>query len=228
MSVSGQDEDAVQDINEGYVELYNHVLTLNTKGPENEKVPIEYVFKILVRQTDDVLESVRFQLSNNKDLDFLYESTYSEEEFNEMKQEQDLEIQFADFPNVIRQLINTCVKQDESDVEAKEKQFKVSLKDKDPESQEDDQDEHNEEESSPETRYFLISQRLDFTSVIIFNLIFKRCEENRVERISQHRYDDLSKKLQAASTEYKDMLKRLQRQAPKILQGFKPNETQQK
>lgn len=227
MSTSGPVATEADDINEGFVPIYVTPLNLKLKNAQGEKELKEVVFKILVRQTDDILESVRFQIANDKELDFLYESTYDEQSFEAMKDRQHLEIDFSDFPNVVRQLVATIVKQDEANMEDGE--YKASFKDRD-----EPQSDESGEEASPEEEdagagpgrkcFFIVYQRLEFCRVQIFKLVFTEAERERVQRISQARYDEVASKLKAVETEFKDIYKRIQRQAPKILADFKLQE----
>ena len=71
--------DSQSDINEGYVVIYVTKLNLKLKKDdveENQKIPYETVFKIYVKQNNDELESVLFELSDDKRLDFLFRSVY--------------------------------------------------------------------------------------------------------------------------------------------------------
>ena len=131
-----------KDITEGFVPIYITPLRLKCKGEDTDgKKKKNVEFKILVRQPDDDLESVRFQIANDKELNFMYESTYDKEAFEAMKESQGLEIEFSDFPNVVRQEIATFVKQEEAMVDREQQMYKVSFS---------DQDEEEEEESEGE------------------------------------------------------------------------------
>lgn len=209
------------DINEGYVVIFVTKLELKLKRDdteENQKIPYETVFKIYVKQNNDELESVLFELSDDKCLDFLFQSRYNKEKFEELKDEQNLEIEFDDFPNVIRQVITVINKQDPDD--KSEGRYKVSFK----ANEEQEPQDENEEEEAIDDRFLIISQYLEFCPVEIFKLTFERCSDELVHQISQSRYDEISQKLKAVQTEYKDILKRLQRQAPKILEDYKPDD----
>ena len=212
------------DINEGFIQIFSTNLELKLRfgeGDESQKVPHVTVFKIFVRQDNDVLESVRFQLSDDKRLNFLYEADYNDEQFNAIKQEQGLEIEFDDFPNVIRQLVTTVTKQDNN--ELNEGDYKISFKEKNGDDESQDSDQENEDEDETIKRYFIISQKLEFCNVEIFKLVFHACDAGRIGLISQSRYNEISQKLKDIDREYKDIYKRLQRQAPKILSDFKPS-----
>lgn len=223
MSTHNDDHEVQEDIDEGFVVIYVTKLNLKLKkddNPENQKIQYETVFKIYVKQNNDELESVLFELSDDKRLDFLFRSVYDKEKFENLKEEQNLEIEFDDFPNVIRQVITVINKQDPDD--KSEGKYKVSFKSEESQEQEGDE----EEEESFDSRYLIISQYLEFCPVEIFKLTFERCSEDIVQRISQSRYDEISQKLKAVQTEYKDIIKRLQRQAPKIYADLKKQEEQ--
>lgn len=220
---------ASEDINEGFVPIYATTITLKFANEEGKKAPEATRFKIFVRQTDDILEAVRFQLSKDDELNFLYECTYTEKEFKKMRREQQLDIDFNDFPNVVRQLVATIVKGKELGNE--ESQYKASFKDYDDPKSENEEEEEEEEEETQEKneedvddstqRFFIVYQRLEFCKVQIFKLAFKECPIERIEKIAQARYDELSAQYKAVDTEYKDIYKRIERQARGILATFK-------
>jgi hypothetical protein len=207
---------------EGYVPIYEVPLQFAIKDASGRKILKSVVFKICIRQTDDVLQAVHFQISDDKELDFLYESTYTAREFQEMKTRQSLEIDFVDFPNVVRQLVANVVRQGERHDEVAE--YEISFKTRDDPRTDDDLQATGPAEEDPRIRYFIIYQRLEFCRVPISKLRFTQCDDWRAGQISQRRYDELSAKLKAVETEFKDIYKRLQRQAPKILSDFKPAE----
>ncbi|KAK8891212.1 hypothetical protein M9Y10_028418 [Tritrichomonas musculus] len=216
-------ESATQDLNEGYVPIYATHIMLKFKSEQfdGQKILKDVVFKIFVLQDNDVLTSVRFQLSDDQELDFLYEADYDSERFEQIKQEQNLEIEFEDFPNVIRQLITTINNQGTDELE--EGDYKLSFKDHDTsgEDQENNSvDQNEEEEEELKVRYFIISQKIEICVVEIFKLVFVECAGEKVQRISQSRYDEISAQLKLVDTELKDIKKRLQRQAPKLLQEY--------
>ena len=222
MNISGAVATEADDINEGFVAIYVTPLKLKLKNASGQKEEKEIVFKILVRQTDDILESVRFQIANDKELDFLYEATYNQESFDAMKRRQHLDIDFNDFPNVVRQLVGTVVKQDESEMEDGE--YKVSFKESDDPLSEDEEPEPEQAEGELGRCFFIVYQRLEFCRVQIMKIVFNEADRERVDRISQARYDEVAAKFKAVETEYKDIYKRIQRQAPKILADFKTQE----
>ena len=163
--------DNESELNEQYVPIYATHITLKFKSEEmgNQKVPRDVVFKIFVLQDNDILTSVRFQLSDDRELDFLYEADYDADRFNEIKEEQNLEIEFDDFPNVIRQLITTIKNQDPE--ELNEGDYKLSFKDHDT-SEENASSELNEEEEEEEKKkYFIITQKIEIFDVEIFKLV---------------------------------------------------------
>lgn len=212
-----------EDINEGFVSIYATTITLKFTNEEGDKAPEQTRFKIFVRQNDDVLEAVRFQLAKDDELNFLYECTYTEEDFEKMRDEQDLEIDFNDFPNVVRQLVATIVKSQELGMMKSE--YKASFNDHDDPKSEDEEAE--EDETKPEEddgsvkRFFIVYQRLEFCKVPIFKLTFKECAIERIEKIAQARYDEIAAQFKAVDTEYKDIYKRIERQCKGLLVGLK-------
>lgn len=201
--MSGE-ESIASDLDEGYVPIYvTHVQLKIKKDGENgiEKYKKDAVFKIFVKQDDDVLNSVRLQLSDDQRLDFLYEADYGSEEFERLREEQQLEIEFDDFPNVIRKLMTTIIQQ--GDDTLNEGDYKIAFKDTD-----------------SDGICLIISQKIDICTVEIFRLEFIQITGERVQKIAQSRFDDISKKLKAIEIEYKDTIKRIERQAPKLIHNY--------
>jgi hypothetical protein len=190
---------------------------------------LNVVFKILLKQEEDTLQSVRFQLSNDQELDFLYEATYDESSFSELHRRQGLEIEFTDFPNVVRQQILTLVNQTKDGSE--HHRFKAVLTSEDDKGLDEDDDYDEEEESgvgiSGAKKFFIIYQNLDFCRVQVFKFTFTSSNVAKTSQISQARYDELSAKLKNLETEYKDLFKRVQRTSPKLLDGLKREDEDQ-
>jgi hypothetical protein len=219
------------DVSDGFALLFKKVVRVKNKDGESRS-DLEVVFKILLKQEEDTLRSVRFQLSNDQELDFLYEVTYDENGFAELHRRQGLEIEFSDFPNVVRQQILTLVNQTTEGSE--HHRFKAVLTSEDDKASDEDDgyDEEEavaaaaEEESHPK-KFFIIYQNLDHCRVQVFKFAFVPCDVIKTSQISQARYDELSGKLKALETEYKDLFKRVQRTSPKLLHTLKIDDDDQ-
>jgi hypothetical protein len=208
------------DVSEGYVQLLRTELRVKAKEGDVHRY-VEVVFKILLKQEEDTLQSVRFQLSNDQELDFLFEVTYDESGFSEVKRRQGLEVEFSDFPNVVHQQLVALVQQRKDGSERP--RFKAILTSEDDKAWEEDDgyEADEEEEAGGEKKFLIIYQNLDFCRVQVFKFGFERCELRKTSRISQARYDELVAKLKSLETEYKDIFKRIQRTAPKLLEGLR-------
>ena len=115
-----------------------------------------------------------------------------------------MDIEFNDFPNVVRQLVATIVRGE--DFGAAESEYKASFKVHDDEDEEEDKSDETKTEEATK-RFFIIYQKLEFCKVQICKLAFEECDIARVEKISQARYDEISAKLKAVETEFKDIYK---------------------
>jgi hypothetical protein len=196
-----------------FVQLYTTYLDVRTKDQSQVKGTKKIVFRIYVHQENDRLYEVRFQISNDEELDFLYESTYDSQRFDKMKADQHLELDFSDFPNVVRQQIIALLR--EADVPGSERRYKV-LWTEIPEIPEID-----EEEDADDDGFLVIYERLEFSRPPIFSLRFTPCPIERSEAISQARYNEVTALLKALETEYRDAYRRVQRTAPNLLRGLK-------
>jgi hypothetical protein len=210
------------DANEGFVQIYAHALNFPVKRGTDPKAPQDLIFKILIFQHEDVLERVRFQLSDEEELGFLYEATYDVARFNGLKDADGLEFDFPDLANVVRQLLNELIKQ--ADAGQDDPTYKAVFKiDVPPEARDPPAEPQDEEEEEPgPANLFIISQLLNLRRVPLLTLEFDQCPPERSTAVSQARYNELVAKYKEIWTEYNDILKRLERQAPKTLQSFKP------
>jgi hypothetical protein len=223
---------------ENYVQLYSTYLEVKTKDEARNKSRKTIVFRIYIQQTDDELTNVRFQISNDDQLEYLFEITYNKDTFATMKAHQHLELDFPDFPNVVRQQILAVLR--ETDVSEADRRYKViftDIDDRSPDDADDDYDDRNagpvaddapeEEEEEQRVTYFIVYEKLEFCRAQVFKFEFNPCKADRTAAISQARYDELTAKLKALETEYKDAYKRVQRTNPSVLKGFKTDlETQ--
>lgn len=210
-----------QDDDAEYVPIYDTKIDLkvrvNVENEQQQKYTQIAVFKILVRQSNDQLECVRFQLSDDEQLNFLYRADYDEQRFEEMKSEQDLDITFEDFPNVVRQIITQYTKPESKASKSYKVSFITGVQDED---EDVDDDQNQDDEPRPDICSLIIGQKLEFCTVEIFNIQFAHCDPERIKIISQRRYDEISQKLKEVQTEYKDICKRLQRQAPALFNKY--------
>jgi hypothetical protein len=205
---------AQDDPNQGYVQIHATALNLPVKR-EAQKLVQNLIFKILVLQREDTLESVRFQFSDEEELGFLYEGTYDLARFNTMKEEQALEFDFGDLANVVRQLLGQLPQ--DVNLDGQDTPYKAVFKigEEPPPIEEED------DEPLPPLNVFVISQLLNLRKVPLLTLDFDQCPPERSTAVSQARYNESVAKLKELKTEYTDIVKRLERQAPKILQSFK-------
>jgi hypothetical protein len=225
-----------------YVQLYSTPLQVKDKTAERPNQDI--VFRIYIRQENDELNSVRFQISKDSKLDYLYEATYDKTEFEAMKSRQHLDLEFEDFPSVVRQQIIDVLRKTDFDdsqrssadsmKEPRQAPFKVVLAERDegePDEEEDGGDDRkapslagSEEEEVPSTKYFIVYQKLEFCRAQVFKFLFTQADSERTAEISQARYDELMARLKAVETDYKDAYKRVHRTSPNILKTFKPDD----
>jgi hypothetical protein len=207
--------------NEGHVPFFTTYLDVVSKDGVGGKAPQRIVFRIFIRQDNDLLSSVRLQISTDSELDFLYEATYDAGAFEAMKARQRLELDFADFPNVVRQQIAAVIR--EADLGCAERRLKAVLLPEDPAAGDDDEYDDPDGADARGARLFVVFQRLDFCRVEILKFRLAPVPAERTAQISQMRFDELAARLRALETEYKDVYKRVQRTAPAALAGFDPD-----
>jgi hypothetical protein len=149
---------------------------------------------------NDQLDSLRIRFFSNEQISFVFEHTFTKENYEEFKKDQQLEVEFDEFPNVLEEVLSNVSLTDDSSetyhaILKSEGDDKVSLS---------------------------ILQELELCTTDIFKLDLEKCKSDRIVEISQKRYDELTKEYQKVCIQYKDMIKRIKRQDPDILKNFKP------
>jgi hypothetical protein len=188
-----------------YVLFNAFSLDITLKDLDNNKSVHRINLRIFTHAENDVLASVRFQISKDEDLDFLYDVTYNPTSFHDMRARQHIDLNFADFPNVICHHIQNAIS--EMDLPQTERTLKMFLA------------------SSPASDrfYFHIYQKLPFCRVELFKLEFVALPGDRIISIAQARYQELAERLKDLDAELKNLFERAQRTAPSAVKGFKIN-----
>ncbi|EAY10546.1 hypothetical protein TVAG_184480 [Trichomonas vaginalis G3] len=200
MSVSGEAEGEFEIFFDQDVPIENR-LDASPEEVEKDEPGEEFTnFSIVVylKQTDDEVDAIKIQLYSKDVLSFLYEGEMSKEDFETFKSEQELDIDFNDFPNILREVLG----QINEDIE--ENGYNARL--------------IPDEENSCR---LIIKQDLELCTTEIFNIKLTGAGNERIRKVSQTRYNELSKRDNALRTQYKDLIKRIRRPDPKILQDFK-------
>ena len=195
---SNEDPDA------GFTLLFDKEISYELPSEGQEEEDSETVksgkvnVQVHIKQNDDNLEAVRLRFLSKDDIRYLYEKVYDSEEFESIKEGQELNIEFNDFPNALEEVLEQVTEDGEEGYKA------VMIQ--------------NEEEEKAE---LVLQQDLDLCTTDIFKFELEACPRERVEKISQERYNELCKQYDEIATKYKDMIKRIKRQDPKILSTFK-------
>ena len=167
-----------------------------TDQNEEEEISVfDLHIAVSIDQTDDQLNAVNIRFTSGDDIRYLFEGEYTEESFEEMKTDQELEIDFNDFPNVLQEVLDKVPDEYKATIKLHDEGHKVTL---------------------------ALQQELEFCTTDIFTFTLDLASAERIEKVSQERYNELLKQYQQISTQYKDMVKRIKRQDPKILDTLKP------
>ena len=177
----------------------NEVETENEEE-EEKGVDSDLIIEVYIQQTEDNLEAVKMRFLSKDDLRFLFEKVYRPEDFDEIKKEQELEFDFGDFPNVLEEILGFVTAHSENE------NYKAIWN------------------TEGNQGILIIEEDLDLCVTEIFNFRLDQCSVERIKRVSQDRYNELNHKYQELMTQYKDMVKRIKRQDPKILATFRPVE----
>ena len=152
-----------------------------------------------ILQNEDELKSVALRFTSGNDIQFLFEAEYDEKAFETLKTDQDLEIDFNDFPNILQEVLEKVP----NTYTAKTHQY--------------DKDE----------RSYLrlkIQQDLELCTQDIFTFDLPLATVERIKQVSQDRYNAYRERYQKVWVQYQDMIKRIKRQDPKILTSFRVQE----
>ena len=167
-----------------------------TDQNEEEEISVfDLHIAVSIDQTDDQLNAVNIRFTSGDDIRYLFEGEYTEESFEKMKTDQELEIDFNDFPNVLQEVLDKVPDEYKATIKLHDEGHKVTL---------------------------ALQQELEFCTTDIFTFTLDLASAERIEKVSQERYNELLKQYQQISTQYKDMVKRIKRQDPKILDTLKP------
>lgn len=165
-------------------------------GEEYNRLKIQ----VSVKQVDEDVDEIKICLYDSDNLFFLYEGNMTKDEFEKFKNEQELEIDFNDFPNVLQEVLSNIPE------DIVEGSYVAVLK-----------------PATDDQVQFIVKQDLDVCTTEIFNIKLQQPDFERLRKVSQQRYNEISKRDTAIRIQYKDLIKRIRRQDPKILQDFKVN-----
>lgn len=152
--------------------------------------------QVSTNQEDDELRYIRIRLYTEDAIRFIYEIVINQDVFNKFKTEQELDFEFDEFPNVLQRILKQLNKDFES-----EEGYKAVI------------------ETSDDYCVLSFQQALEYCTTEIFKFHIKL--STRLEVLSQQRYDDLCRRVEQARTQLKDLVKRIRRQDPKILNDFR-------
>ena len=139
------------------------------------------------------------RFTSGNDIQFLYEKEYDAEAFEALKTDQELEIDFNDFPNILQEVLDKVPDTYTAKV-------------------------YQHENDSQSYLTLKIQQDLELCTQDIFTFDLPLASVERIKQVSQDRYNKLRSQYQSISTQYQDMVKRIKRQDPKILSSFRIQE----
>ncbi|GMI38802.1 hypothetical protein TeGR_g4992 [Tetraparma gracilis] len=106
-------------IADGYRVIYERETPLELRLQENNMPQqvgtLEAIkAKVLVLGDEHTLQSIRVELSSEADLFFHYMHVIDEAGFLAIQEQQKLMVEFADYPNVLIRMLNSCIKEPQS------------------------------------------------------------------------------------------------------------------
>lgn len=154
----------------GYEIIYDKSLSLEFRNFERQEAESRLVhLRVLIKKDGWALSEVRFEMFDDADLFFFIEATITGDDFEKLKKEDQLLLEFSEFPGeVIRMLEDSMNSSDESSVK-----FIVE----------------DEDEGSGVLQF---DQILEIRSVEIFHIKFERSEPLFIQTQAQFRYSTLA------------------------------------
>jgi hypothetical protein len=104
-------------------------LEIKTKDEAGTKSKKTMMFRISVERKNDERSDVRFQISNDDQLEYLFEVTSNQETLDSMKGRPRVELDLTDFPNVVGQQILALLR--ECEMNEADRRYKVIFTDLD-------------------------------------------------------------------------------------------------
>lgn len=137
------------------------------------------------------LNTVRFEISAQSDIFFLYQVEYSEESFNVLKDMQRLKVRFDEFPEIMAEILDKA--------SAGRKEFFVEF------------------ETTTNRKYLLnIVMPMRFKDVPIFSIEFHRAPEDLIHDQVQYRYNLVQYELRKTRIEVNNFIEALKLEQPKV------------
>ncbi|OHT05379.1 hypothetical protein TRFO_05966 [Tritrichomonas foetus] len=160
----------------GFSCIFNNELNLEFRNFQTQESISKVVnLRLLVKFGND-LEQVRFEVSDDSDLYYYFESIFDRDQFNQMKEQDQLTIDFEDFPIEVMNLLQDCQNND-SETQV------TFVEENDP--------------SDPSKIYATMEflQILELKAVEIFRIRFTPSDPEFVQDQVQYRFDQITQKL---------------------------------
>jgi len=138
------------------------------------------------------LSEVRFELFNDDDINFLYDSSLTANEYEQFQKENQLTIKFEGFGQSVQTLLENSVKN------PKEYECKFTF---------------SEDKETASIEFF---QTLRLRKVEIFGLQFHRSEKEFIEAQAQYRFNKYKSELEKKKREYDEIIRKIEAKNPSI------------
>jgi hypothetical protein len=142
----------------------------------------------------DPIESVGIELSSESDLFFLFEATYDSTSYDQLRDAQDLTIEFPRFPNALTDIFTAAATRDG--------EFKLLFTD-------------------GEAPQLTVQQGLKFKNVTVFKLQFDRPSDEAVRNRIQGRYNEVRSELEHVKQDLTSVYAMLKIKNPSVLKQVK-------
>ena len=184
--IAGQYEDQDPSVANGYTIFFNREIRYKVDGAD-----VIYRTRILnLFDENKKLTEVRFELFNDDDIDFLYDSSVAANEYDQFKQENQLTIPFEQFANSVKSLLENSVK-NPTDYECK---FAFS-------------------DEGATISFF---QKLRLRKVEIFELAFTKSDPEFIKDQAQSRFNRYKFELSQKKAEYDRIISKICERNPSI------------
>jgi len=112
-----QIEDMDPSLSDGYRLIYDREVPMEIRsvpiiGEKTNTGVLESIkVKMLILGSDDSPQSIRLEISSEADLFFAFLHIIDEEIYQDIQNDQNLVVSFADYPNVLIRMLNACIRE---------------------------------------------------------------------------------------------------------------------
>lgn len=185
-------------IQDGEVLIYKCevILDLHEKDSDEVQKDLDVLFRIFIIENGDTLENVRIEMTTDQNIFFVYNAEFNSETFEEVKSQQNLDIEFNEFPSVLQEMFEYSSKSKRGQPNPYQISFFFG---------------HDS------TCTLSFQQKLRFKTVEIYSLNFLPASPESIQLIAQYRISSLIEEEKALKSQLADISSILKIKDPTVL-----------